>query len=153
MVDQHVCERVLRVRPLSGDTTVPGFPIRKSADQRLLAPPHSLSQHATSFIASCRQGIHQMLFSRHLLEEILNLRSTRLALTTKHASSNKNSRCDPPKWTTSPSRSETNACGRASGSQSRKTDVSRPQRCPFSQGPKAPCEPTSFFITTLSLCD
>ena len=56
--------------PLSGDTTVPGFPIRKSADQRLLAPPHSLSQHATSFIASCRQGIHQMLLSRHLLEEI-----------------------------------------------------------------------------------
>ena len=38
-------------------------------------------------------------------------------------------------------------------SQSRKTDVSRPQRCLFSQSPKAPCELTSFFITTLSLCE
>ena len=35
-----------------------GFPIRKSADQRVLTPPHSLSQRATSFIASWRQGIH-----------------------------------------------------------------------------------------------
>ena len=30
----------------------PGFPIRKSADQSLLAAPHGLSQRATSFIAS-----------------------------------------------------------------------------------------------------
>jgi hypothetical protein len=37
-----------------------GFPIRKSADQRVLAPPHGLSQRATSFIASQCQGIHQM---------------------------------------------------------------------------------------------
>ena len=37
-----------------------GFPIRKSADQRLLAPSHGLSQRATSFIASQCQGIHQM---------------------------------------------------------------------------------------------
>ena len=29
-------------------------------DQRVLAPPHSLSQRATSFIASQCQGIHQM---------------------------------------------------------------------------------------------
>ena len=36
-----------------------GFPIRKSADQRVLSPPHGLSQSATSFIASYRQGIHQ----------------------------------------------------------------------------------------------
>jgi len=28
----------------------------------MLAPPRSLSQRATSFIASCRQGIHQMPF-------------------------------------------------------------------------------------------
>src|SRR5690606_19025038 len=41
-------------------TLRPGFPIRKSADQRVLAPPHSLSQRATSFIASQCQGIHQM---------------------------------------------------------------------------------------------
>ena len=41
-----------------------GFPIRKSADQRLLASPRSLSQRATSFIASWRQGIHRTLLSR-----------------------------------------------------------------------------------------
>ena len=39
-----------------------GFPIRKSADQSLLTTPHSLSQRVTSFIASQRQGIHQMPF-------------------------------------------------------------------------------------------
>ena len=37
-----------------------GFPIRKSADQRALAPPRGLSQRATSFLASRCQGIHQM---------------------------------------------------------------------------------------------
>ena len=37
-----------------------GFPIRKSADQRVLAPPRGFSQRATSFIASQCQGIHQM---------------------------------------------------------------------------------------------
>ena len=41
-----------------------GFPIRKSAGQRLFAPHHSLSQRTTSFIASYRQGIHQMPLSR-----------------------------------------------------------------------------------------
>ena len=41
----------------------PGSPIRISADQRVLAPPHGFSQRATSFIASRCQGIHQMLFS------------------------------------------------------------------------------------------
>ena len=41
-----------------------GFPIRKSADQKLFAPPHSLSQRITSFIASQRQGIHQMPLRR-----------------------------------------------------------------------------------------
>ena len=40
-----------------------GFPIRKSADQCLLAAPHSLSQRATSFIASQCQGIHEMPLS------------------------------------------------------------------------------------------
>jgi hypothetical protein len=40
-----------------------GFPIRKSRDQRALASPPGLSQRATSFIASQRQGIHQMPFS------------------------------------------------------------------------------------------
>ena len=39
-----------------------GFPIRRSTDQRVLAPPRGLSQRATSFIASQCQGIHQMPF-------------------------------------------------------------------------------------------
>ena len=41
-------------------TLRPGFPIRISADQSLLAAPHSFSQRVTSFIASWHQGIHQM---------------------------------------------------------------------------------------------
>ena len=41
-----------------------GFPIRKSAGQRVLSPRRGLSQSATSFIASYRQGIHQTPFSR-----------------------------------------------------------------------------------------
>ncbi len=41
----------------------PGFPIRTSTDQSLLAAPRGLSQRATSFIASRRQGIHQTPFS------------------------------------------------------------------------------------------
>ena len=36
----------------------PGFPIRISLDQRLLATPQSVSSPATSFIGSWRQGIH-----------------------------------------------------------------------------------------------
>ena len=45
-------------------TLRPGFPIRKSTDQSLLTAPRGLSQRATSFIASARQGIHQMLLRR-----------------------------------------------------------------------------------------
>ena len=37
---------------------IPGCPIRKSADRRLFAPTHSLSQLITSFIASESPGIH-----------------------------------------------------------------------------------------------
>ena len=37
-----------------------GCPIRRSPDQSLLAAPQGFSQRATSFIASWRQGIHQM---------------------------------------------------------------------------------------------
>ena len=37
----------------------PGFPIRKSSDQSLLAATRGLSQLPTSFIASRRQGIHR----------------------------------------------------------------------------------------------
>ena len=36
-----------------------GCPIRRSTDQSLFSAPHGLSQSTTSFIASCRQGIHQ----------------------------------------------------------------------------------------------
>ena len=39
-----------------------GCPIRRFRDQRVLAPPPDFSQRATSFIASRRQGIHQMPF-------------------------------------------------------------------------------------------
>ena len=43
-----------------------GFPIRKSTDQSFFAAPRGLSQRSTSFIASQRQGIHQMPL-RHLI--------------------------------------------------------------------------------------
>ena len=48
-----------------------GFPIRISTDQRLFAPSRSFSQRTTSFIASYRQGIHQMPLS-HLIALIIN---------------------------------------------------------------------------------
>ena len=50
-----------------------GFPIRKSMYQSLLTAPHGLSQRATSFIASQRQGIHQMPL-RHLIVLITTMR-------------------------------------------------------------------------------
>ncbi len=49
-----------------------GFPIRKFTDQSLFAAPHDLSQRITSFIASCRQGIHRMPL-RHLITLIINV--------------------------------------------------------------------------------
>ena len=48
-----------------------GFPIRISTDQRLFAPSRSFSQRTTSFIASYRQGIHQMPLG-HLIALISN---------------------------------------------------------------------------------
>src|SRR5690606_10650779 len=39
----------------------PGFPIRRSTDRRVFAPPRGLSQLITSFIASLCQGIHRVL--------------------------------------------------------------------------------------------
>lgn len=53
-------------------TSKVGFPIRKPSDQRLFAPSRSLSQRTTSFIASYRQGIHQMPLS-HLITLICNV--------------------------------------------------------------------------------
>ena len=48
-----------------------GFPIRKSTDQGVFAPPRSLSQRITSFIACACQGIHQLPL-RHLIILIAN---------------------------------------------------------------------------------
>src|SRR5581483_9106722 len=53
-----------------------GFPIRKSADQSFFAAPRGLSQRSTSFIASQRQGIHQMPLG-HLIALIINTHPSR----------------------------------------------------------------------------
>jgi hypothetical protein len=53
-----------------------GFPIRRSLDQSSFAAPQGLSQRTTSFIASQRQGIHQMLL-RHLITLMIDVRSAR----------------------------------------------------------------------------
>ena len=59
-----VSVRRVRLARLWIHRTIPlkavGFPIRKSPDQSLLAAPQGLSQRATSFIASTRQGIHHV---------------------------------------------------------------------------------------------
>ncbi len=39
-----------------------GFPIQRSPDQWIFAPPRSFSQLITSFIGSQCQGIHPTLF-------------------------------------------------------------------------------------------
>lgn len=62
---------VPRVCSLAGTPYGVGFPIRKSPDQSLFAAPRRLSQRITSFIASCRQGIHRMPL-RHLITLIIN---------------------------------------------------------------------------------
>jgi hypothetical protein len=68
------------VHPASHVLGVPlskvGFPIRKSADQSFFAAPRGLSQRSTSFIASQRQGIHQMPL-RHLIALIINAHPSR----------------------------------------------------------------------------
>ncbi len=46
-----------------------GFPIRKSAGQRVLAPNRSLSQRATSFIACVCQGIPQTPLHKRLIAQ------------------------------------------------------------------------------------
>jgi len=53
-----------------------GFPIRKSADQSSFAAHRGLSQRSTSFIASQRQGIHQMPLN-HLIALIINAHPSR----------------------------------------------------------------------------
>ena len=61
-----------------------GFPIRKSTDQRVFAPPRGLSQRITSFIACACQGIHQLPL-RHLIVHIANAHP-KTALATKKTS-------------------------------------------------------------------
>jgi hypothetical protein len=51
-----------------------GFPIRRFPDQSLFAAPRDLSQRTTSFIASQRQGIHQIPLW-HLIALIAKARS------------------------------------------------------------------------------
>src|SRR4030042_7014347 len=63
-----------------------GCPIRKSTDQRLFAPTRSLSQRTTSFLASYRQGIHQMLFG-HLIALISNAHRVRFTSAASERSS------------------------------------------------------------------
>ena len=53
-----------------------GFPIRRFLDQSSFAASQDLSQRTTSFIASQRQGIHQMLL-RHLITLMINVRSAK----------------------------------------------------------------------------
>ena len=73
---------VPRVCPLLRRVTTslwPGCPIRKSPDQRLFAPPRSLSQLITSFFASESQGIpHALLvtFSNFLLVFFFSLQTS-----------------------------------------------------------------------------
>ena len=57
---------------------LPGFPIRKSPDQRLFAPPRSLSQLVTSFIGSWCQGIPLALFIAWPIENSRSLARSRL---------------------------------------------------------------------------
>ena len=66
---------VPRVCSLAGTPYGVGCPIRKFTDQSLFAAPHDLSQRITSFIASCRQGIHRMPL-RHLITIIINAHLT-----------------------------------------------------------------------------
>jgi hypothetical protein len=56
-----------------------GFPIRRSLDQSSFAAPQGISQRTTSFIASQRQGIHQMLL-RHLIALMIHGRRFRDAM-------------------------------------------------------------------------
>ena len=63
--------RIFRHEVLEFRLSKVGFPIRKSVDQSFFAAPHGLSQRSTSFIASQRQGIHQMPLS-HLIALIIN---------------------------------------------------------------------------------
>lgn len=76
---------VPRVCSLAGTPYGVGCPIQKSTDQSLFAAPHGLSQRITSFIASCRQGIHRMPL-RHLITLIINVHLFQEIIPCSHAS-------------------------------------------------------------------
>jgi hypothetical protein len=61
-----------------------GFPIRKFLDQSPFAAPQNLSQRTTSFIASQRQGIHQIPL-RHLIALIINAHPSAEAAASVHS--------------------------------------------------------------------
>ena len=72
-----------------------GFPIRTFPDQSLFAAPRDLSQRTTSFIASQRQGIHQIPLW-HLIALIAKARSffrPRLGVGDKHTLARKDQFC------------------------------------------------------------
>ena len=52
----------LCIQSMLTSVCLPGFPIRKSPDQRLFAPTRSLSQLIASFFAYWCQGIHHAPF-------------------------------------------------------------------------------------------
>ena len=94
-----------------------GCPIRRSSDQSLLAAPQGLSQRATSFIASWRQGIHQMpLLSSTHPSDNRTARNPKLAPGTSR-------RPPPPGWTV----------------QATTSLYKRPSRQERTQGPAYPC--------------
>src|SRR5271154_463594 len=76
-----LCGLTLRHRRASSEQqrSKVGFPIRKFTDQSLFAAPHDLSQRTTSFIASQRQGIHQIPL-RHLIALIAKARAGVLSI-------------------------------------------------------------------------
>src|SRR5271163_2162486 len=87
MQPAHPDPKLGRVRPASHrrcasseqQRSKVGFPIRKFTDQSLFAAPHDLSQRTTSFIASQRQGIHQIPL-RHLIALIAKARAGVLSI-------------------------------------------------------------------------
>ncbi len=92
-----------------------GFPIRRSLDQSSFAAPQGLSQRTTSFIASQRQGIHQMLL-RHLITLMIHVRrSQRRTSRRSQSSALQDHRKDrpwlSPKTVCLPSNPGHNGCG------------------------------------------
>ena len=71
--------------------SIVGCPIRKSSDRRLCAPPRSLSQLITSFIASASQGIRRAPLDTFLM--IRNKNLLELYVFTLNMSKNFVSRC------------------------------------------------------------